>query len=209
MKEKAMPGRPNRKAQILAATEVLLRERGVGGVTTRAIAEAVACSEGAIYVHFKDRLELLLAVLQGSLPEMLVPLRQLEIKAGLATPQQNLETAMRGLIRFHERVAPMLFSLVADPELLGRFQRSLQDAGKGPNRGIAALGNYIKQEQKMGRIAMGVDAMTAARMMMAGSFFHVFTMRLLGGEDKLDVKRLVGTAIGRALTARRPRFALS
>jgi len=196
MKEKAIPGRPNRKAQIVAATEALLRERGVGGVTTRAIAEAVPCSEGAIYVHFKDRLELLLAVLQENLPEMLVPLKRLEMQVGLATPHENLTTAVRGLMRFHERVAPMLCSMVAEPELLGRFQRSLQDAGKGPHRGIATLGKYIKQEQKRGRIAKSVNAMTAAQVLMASSFFHVFTTRLLGGGDKLDVKGLVNAAIG-------------
>src|ERR1700712_4949033 len=127
MKETGVAGRPNRKAEIVAATEALLRERGVGGVTTRGIAEAVPCSEGAIYVHFKDRLELLMAVLQESLPEMLVPLKGLEMQVGLSTPQQNLETVVRGLMRFHERVTPMLCSVVAEPELLGRFQLSLQE----------------------------------------------------------------------------------
>jgi len=38
--------------------------------------------------------------------------------------------------------------------------------------------------------------MTAAQVLMASSFFHVFTTRLLGGGDKLDVKGLVNAAIG-------------
>ena len=196
MKQKALPGRPNRKAHIVAATEMLLRDRGVGGATTRAIAEAVPCSEGAIYVHFKDRVELLLAVLQESLPEMLVPLRALETEVGLATPHSNLVTAVCGLVRFHERVAPMLCSVVVEPELLERFQRSLQDAGKGPQKGIATIAKYIKREQQLRRIPKAVDAITAAKVLMAGSFFHVFTKRLMGGGGKLDVKRLVSTAIG-------------
>src|SRR6266699_5740493 len=75
----------SRKEKMVAVAEALLRERGIGGVTTRAIAEAVPCSEGAIYVHFKDRLELLLAVLQQALPEMLAPLHELEEKAGKGT----------------------------------------------------------------------------------------------------------------------------
>ncbi len=196
MGENAASGRPNRKSQIVAATETLLRERGVGGVTTRAIAEAVPCSEGAIYVHFKDRVELLLAVLEESLPEMLVPLRALEMEVGSGTPLSNLVTAVRGLIRFHQRVAPMLCSVLAEAELLERFQRSLQDAGKGPHRGVATLAKYMKQEQKLGRIATSVDVSTAAQMLMASSFFHVFTTRLMGGKERLDVKRLVSMAIG-------------
>jgi len=195
MKKKPSKGRPNRKAEILAATERILWERGVGGITTRAIAKEVPCSEGAIYVHFADRLDLVLAVLHKSLPEMLIPLKGLETLVGLATPQRNLEKATSGLVRFHERVAPMLCSMFAEPELLERFQRSLQEEGKGPDRGIGTLSKYIKQEQKLGRIAMEVEAIAAARVLMASSFFHVFTNRLLGIAAKLDVKGLVGTAI--------------
>src|SRR5436305_10037228 len=101
-------GRPSRRGQIVRAAETLLRERGLGGVTTRAIAEAVPCSEGAIYVHFKDRLDLLLAVLQESLPEMRVPLHALDEKVGTGTPRENLGIALAGLVRFHDRVVPTL-----------------------------------------------------------------------------------------------------
>jgi AcrR family transcriptional regulator len=189
------PARTNRKPQILAAAESLLRERGLNGVTTRAIAGAVPCSEGASYVHFNDRLELILAVLQESLPEMVVPLHVLQEKLGSGTPEQNLIVAVNGLVRFHDRVAPMLCSLMSDPELLERFRQSLDQAGKGPQRGLATLATYIEQEQKLGRIGESVDAKTAACVLMASSFFHIFTAKLLGSTARLDVKRLVQLAI--------------
>lgn len=192
----------NRKARMITATEALLRERGLGGVTTRAIAEAVPCSEGAIYVHFKDRLELLLAVLQESLPEMLTPLHSLEEKVGTGTAQQNLAIALAGLARFHDRVAPMLCSLITEPELLQRFRQSLNTADKGPHRGIAALARYIEQEQKLGRIEAQVDAKIAASVLMASSFFHIFTTNLLGSNSRLDIKRLVDFAIRSSEAAR-------
>ena len=195
MRKMASPGRPNRKAEILAATERILWKRGIGAVTTRAIAKEVPCSEGAIYVHFTDRLDLVLAVLHASLPEMLISLHGLEQQVGVATAQQNLEEATHGLVRFHERVAPMLCSMLAEPELLERFQRSLQEEGKGPDRGIRTLGKYIKKEQTLGRISMEVDAMASARVLMASSFFHVFTNRLMGMAARLDVKALVRAAI--------------
>jgi AcrR family transcriptional regulator len=185
----------SRKAQMVVAAEALLRQRGLGGVTTRAIAEAVPCSEGAIYVHFKDRLELLLAVLQECLPEMLVPLHALQERVGRGTPRKNLEIALAGLMRFHDRVAPMLCSLIMEPELLHRFRESLNTAGKGPHRGIATLAHYIEQEQKIGRIETRLDAKTAASVVMASSFFHIFTSKLLGSDSKLDVKRLIDFAI--------------
>src|SRR5260370_6419991 len=79
-KEKTKPtrGRPSRRPEIIAATEALIRTRGLAATTTRAIAEQAGCSEAALYVHFDSRLTLLLAVLEESLPEMLLPLKALE-----------------------------------------------------------------------------------------------------------------------------------
>jgi AcrR family transcriptional regulator len=197
MKEVARRGgRPNRRALIVATAERLLRERGLGGVTTRAIAEAVPCSEGAIYVHFEDRLDLIMAVLEESLPEMLVPLHGLKEKVGEATPAENLTVAVEGLVRFHQRVMVMLCSLVSEPELRERFRASLREGGRGPDRGIATLAGYIEEEKALGRIGSGVEARNAARALMAGSFFQVFTMELLGGVGRLDVRGIVGLVVG-------------
>lgn len=181
----------NRKTQIVAAAERLLRDKGLAGVTTRAIAEAVPCSEGAIYVHFQDRLELVLAVLQDALPDMLGPLHALEASVGKATPLKNLLAAANGLLRFQERVTPMLCALMMDQELLLRFRESLQREGKGPQRGIQTLARYIKQEQNLGRVDTRVDAHTAAAAIMAGCFFDIFTAQLFGSRRQLDVKGLV------------------
>lgn len=63
-------GKFNRCSEILRATEKLIQSRGLSGVTTRQISHEVGCSEGALYVHFKGRLELLLAMLEKSLPDL-------------------------------------------------------------------------------------------------------------------------------------------
>ncbi|MBS1798320.1 MAG: TetR/AcrR family transcriptional regulator [Acidobacteria bacterium] len=188
-------GRPSRKAEIVAATERLLRKKGLAGVTTRAIAEAVPCSEGAIYFHFEDRLALILAVLEESLPAMLVPLHALKEKIGHDTVEANLVIAVQGLMQFHQRVMVMLCSLVGEPELRERFRQSLGKDGRGPERGVATLARYIEEEKKLSRIAPSVDSWTAARALMAGSFFHVFTVELLGIGEGFDVDGLVRMAL--------------
>jgi AcrR family transcriptional regulator len=172
--------RKNRKPLIVAATERLLREHGLSGVTTRAIAEAVPCSEGAIYVHFSGRTELLLAVLEQSLPEMLVPLDALEKNIGRLTPERNLTTAAEGLERFHQRVGPMLASLFAEPGLLNSFRESLDSRARGPRGAIARVAHYIRKEQALGRIGEQVDPELIASTMMASSFFRTFSAALTG-----------------------------
>lgn len=195
-KAKRPRGRPSRKAEIVAATERLLREKGLAGVTTRAIAESVPCSEGAIYVHFEDRLALILAVLEESLPEMLVPLHELKDKIGMDTVEANLAIALRGLLQFHQRVMVMMCSLIGEPELKARFRQSLADQGRGPERGVATLGRYIEEEKALGRVAARVDAKQAAEALMAGSFFHVFTEELLGRTEPMDATGLVAMVLG-------------
>src|SRR3954471_21963207 len=91
-KAKPLSRRTNRRDKIVAAAEELLRTKGLAAVTTRQVATAVGCSEAAIYVHFNSRLELLLAVLGESLPDMLEPFRDLSASIGQNTPEENLET---------------------------------------------------------------------------------------------------------------------
>jgi AcrR family transcriptional regulator len=169
-------GRINRRDHILSAAEKLIRTRGLS-VTTRQIAEAAGCSEGALYVHFKGRVELLIAVLQESLPDMLKPLHALRDAVGKDTPQHNLETAARGIFMFHHRVIPMTAGLFADPGMLDSYRKVLGQGAKGPHRAIANLAGYIRSEQSLNRIAATVDANMAATLLMSASFFRAFTER--------------------------------
>jgi AcrR family transcriptional regulator len=186
----------NRKVQIISAAEELLTQSGLASVTTRAIADAVACSEGAIYVHFESRIQLLLTVLEQALPDMLIPLHALEEKIGKGTPQGNLAAAMRGLRKFHDRVAPMICSLFAEADLLKGFRENLASRGKGPQGGLARIVRYIREEQKIGRVAEDVDAEPAAATMMSVSFFQAFTNALLGNPvPALTSARIVSSAL--------------
>jgi AcrR family transcriptional regulator len=181
-KEKNKParGRPSRRPEIIAAAETLIRTRGLANVTTRAIAEQAGCSEAALYVHFDSRLTLLLAVLEESLPEMLLPLKALEQSIGSLTPERNLTKSLRAIFAFHQRVVPMLCSLFADPQLLTAYRESLTARNKGPRGAIGRLQKYISAEQSLGRIDKNIDAETAATMLMASSFFKSFVSQFFG-----------------------------
>jgi len=190
------PSKLNRKSQIVSAAERLLIQKGLAGVTTRAIADAVPCSEGAIYVHFENRLQLLLTVLEHALPEMLVPLHALEGKIGKGAPQANLVAAMRGLQKFHHRVAPMIGSLFAETDLLAGFREDLAARGKGPKGGLARIVRYIREEQKLGRIVADVDAEVAAGTLMSISFFQAFTSALFESQvPALTHARIVASVL--------------
>jgi AcrR family transcriptional regulator len=173
-------GRPNRRSEILAAADKLMRSHGLAGVTTRQISREVGCSEGALYVHFGGRLELLLAMLEESLPDMLGPLRDLRESIGIGVPQNNLIKAMSGIFNFHRRIVPSVAGLFAERDLLLAYRESLQRQNKGPHLSMAALAEYIAAEQKLGRIESGVDPKLAANLLMSASFFRAFVEEFVG-----------------------------
>lgn len=173
-------GKLNRRADILRAAEKLMHSRGLSGVTTRQISREVGCSEGALYVHFNGRLELLLAMLDEGLPDMLVPLQTLQDSVGYSSPQKNLVQALDGIFKFHQRIVSETAGLFAEPELLDAYRNSLKRQGKGPHLSMKVLENYIHSEKQLKRIASHVDAKLAATLMMSCSFFRAFVERFFG-----------------------------
>ena len=133
-----------------------------------------------MYVHFKGRLELLLAMLEESLPDMLRPLHALRESVGRNSPHQNLVETLGGIFKFHQRVVPGTAGLFAEPKLLSAYRNSLNRQGKGPHLSMRVLEEYIRSEQDLGRIASEVDAKFAASLMMSASFFRAFVEHFFG-----------------------------
>lgn len=173
-------GKINRRSDILKAAEKLMRSRGLSGVTTRQISKEVGCSEGALYVHFNGRLELLLAMLEESLPSMLKPLEALRESVGSGSPQGNLMRAVGGIFKFHQRIVSASAGLFAEPELLTAYRNSLRHEGKGPHLSMRALEEYIVSEQRLARIDKHVDAKLVSYLLMAASFFRAFNEEFFG-----------------------------
>jgi AcrR family transcriptional regulator len=174
------PRKANRRSEILQAAEMLMQSSGLTGVTTRQISQKVGCSEGALYFHFKGRLDLLLAMLEESLPDMLGPLHTLRESVGRSSPQANLKTALLGIFTFHRRVVSGTAGLFAEPKLLLAYRDSLARQGKGPHLSMAALADYIAAEQELGRIDSAVDARLASYLFMSSSFFRAFMEKFSG-----------------------------
>ena len=173
-------GKMNRRSDILKAAEKLMHSQGLSGVTTRQISKEVGCSEGALYVHFKGRLELLLAMLEESLPGMLKPLEVLRESVGTGSPQENLVRAVSGIFKFHQQIVSRSAGLFAEPELLAAYRKSLRHEGKGPHLSMGMLEEYIVSEQRLARIDSKVDAKLAAYLLMASSFFRAFNEQFFG-----------------------------
>src|ERR1700704_978228 len=139
----------DQRGKLIAATERLLSSQGLGCVTTRDIARAAKVAEGALYHHFGDKAELILAVVLHQLGDFPDVLQSLPLKIGQNTVQKNLERVLESAFAFHFRITPLVCSLFADQELLARVRNMMNERSMGPGRSTSVISAYLRGEQEL------------------------------------------------------------
>ena len=151
-----MPRANNRDA-ILDAAETLIESQGVASVTTKAVAQQANLSEAAIYYHFDDKFDLVLAVIARHLPALQDVMRPLPRQAGTQTVSANLARAASALAAFWHRLLPALGPALADQASTSRLRAFLSERHLGPRRGVEAMTRYLEAEKGLGRVAAGAN----------------------------------------------------
>jgi AcrR family transcriptional regulator len=164
------------KSKILEAATQLLREKGISGTTTREIARAAGLSDAAIYSHFKSRGDLLNALIPASLVDYKGSADAFLKRIGQGTIKGNLKFFMKLARDFFLEASPKIALILAEPELFNEL-------GGRPVKGNKAetfLTDYIRAEQRMGRINDEADAAAIGTIVVATAFYEGFTAGLLG-----------------------------
>lgn len=181
---------------ILDATAFVLQRFGLGRATTKAIAEAAGLSESALYRHFADKAELFLSVIVERMPQLVALLTNLPSAAGQRTVRANLEQVARVAIPFYEQTVPMAASLFAEPELLAGHQAQMRSKNIGPHRAAEMLAQYVRAEQRLGRIDSRIDPEAVAALIIGSMLGRVLLRRLIGTDDSPeDDERYIRTVV--------------
>lgn len=188
------------KEKLINATERLLSSRGLARVTTRDIARAAKVAEGALYHHFGDKAELILAVVMHGVGEFREVLESLALQVGQNTVQKNLERVLESAFNFHQRIASLVCSLFADRQLLARVRGIMNERCIGPGRTASILAGYLRAEQRLGRVGPGAMPEAAAELLLAASFNKAVHDHFYGVSGKDDVRRRLHDSV-RALLA--------
>src|SRR5216683_120678 len=117
---------------IVAAALSVINEKGLAAATTRAIVQAVPCSEGSLYLHFADRTQLLVAVIAKVVSGFTITLVQLR-KSGGGGADKQLLSVMQEALEFHRTAMPVLAGVMSDLTVLRAFQKALESADRGPH----------------------------------------------------------------------------
>lgn len=171
---------------ILDAAATVMAERGLANVTTRQIAQAAGFTEAALYKHFANKADLLVAVMRERSPGFTLLARALDGRAGTGTLVDNLTAVARAAIAFYGEGFPMLASMFADPATLAAHKEELRQQGAGPHKANEAVATYLRAEQELGRLRAEADVRAAAGLLLGACFQHAFLSHMSPGGDRDD-----------------------
>lgn len=161
------------RERIVAAAAAVMRERGVGGATTKQIAHRAGVAEGSIYNHFTDKLDLLGAVILDEihLRQEIATLREPPSGSDLADVVQRL---VMGCLEALPDALELSAYALAEPRLREEFAERLQSKEAGPIGAQVALSDYLRALQATGQARADADPDTAATMCLGACYFHAY-----------------------------------
>ncbi|MEU6996251.1 TetR/AcrR family transcriptional regulator [Streptomyces sp. NPDC046465] len=189
-------GYPTR-ARLLDAAEHLLRERGLAGATTKAIAADAQCSEAALYKHFTGKVDLLGALLRERLPAagalLSQPVREEDAEACCVR-------LVRQLVWFYEQSMPLIGALFADHALLAGLRPLPYGTAAAPDELLEAVVRHLRALRERGGIRAEADVGAAAALLL-GVCFQRATLTHVAPEGWPWSTEEFTAAVGRAVAA--------
>jgi AcrR family transcriptional regulator len=188
------------RGQILEAAERLIRERGLGAATTREIARRAGCAEGSIYRYFPDKHALFVEIVHERFPEFIRLMEALPERAGEASVEKTLQDVASAAVAFYRGIVPMSCGAVANRELLAQQRKHFEETNTGPLKAIRSLAEYLRREQRLGRVALRGSADDAARVILGPCFAYAFLLEFIGeaasvGSDERFARGTVKTVM--------------
>ena len=185
------------REHILTAAERILNEHGLAACTTRAIAEAAGCAEGSIYRYFEDKHALFIEVVKRRFPIYLELMTSLPEIAGTGDVTAHLVEVAKASLVFYRAILPMVAGALADRELLAQQRTHFRNTGTGPMKIIGSVAEFIRLEQRGGRLSKQASADHTARTLLGACYFQAYLEFFLGdeaafGPDDEFAERLVG-----------------
>jgi AcrR family transcriptional regulator len=171
--------KPTLRRRIIEAADALIREHGLAGATTREIARGAGCAEGSIYVHFEDKIDLVIAVVVEREPTF-ADLLELPARAGEGLVEENLVPWVEELVRLIRDNQPIFFALMSDRSVFARFKERVRERQTGLVAVFKAASDYVRAEQELGRIHARVQPEIVATILIGAARDHTFTRALAG-----------------------------
>ncbi|SFJ89328.1 TetR/AcrR family transcriptional regulator [Amycolatopsis sacchari] len=171
---------------ILAAASRIMREQGYARATTKEIARAAGYSEAALYKHFADKTEIFLGVLTEQLPALGAVLTDVAANAGRDTVRANLTKVAKAALDFYAESFPIAASVFSTRELLAAHRDAVHERSAGPHHPHDKLVEYLRTEQRLGRLPRSADLDAIAALLLGACFQQAFLSHFEDGPRDFD-----------------------
>lgn len=152
------------RAHLIAAAERLIARRGTAGLTVREVAGEAGVAVGVLYNHFEDKEELLALALHAHVAAVEAGLGEQPGPPGSGSVEANLTRYVERGLSLHAAILPAFAGLIGQPAVLARFAGLANPAAGG--RGLREeLVEYLRAEQRLGRVAEEANVDAAATML--------------------------------------------
>ena len=187
------------REHLIAATELLLDERSVGELTTRAIAQHAGVSDGVLYNHFDDKADLLMAAMLRRYGRLVERLEAAKPTAGEGTVVGNVQAYGRALSDVEADAMLHGAALLAHPPLLHRFWIEIHRQPFGIDRLRRPLVDYLTAEQALGRVRADLDVDAAVTVVFGACAMTALSSRLNPDADSAGLARHLDAALEAAV----------
>ncbi|HEX2050581.1 MAG TPA: TetR/AcrR family transcriptional regulator [Actinomycetota bacterium] len=189
------------RSQIVAAAAHVMQTCGLSGATTKEIARAAGCAEGTLYKHFPDKEALFVSVMRERVGARVAPLVRLPERAGTRSVRRNLEEVVRTALDFFRELMPLQSAMYANPSLLAAQRKAMKERGFGPHVVIAAIAEYVRREQRLGRVRRGAHPEVIATLLMGGCYNYLFVRDFTGDDGFVPEDKFVDGTVKTIMAA--------
>jgi AcrR family transcriptional regulator len=140
------------REHLIDVTEGLLSHAPIAAITTRDIARAAEVSDGVLYNYFDDKTALILAALVRRYHRLARRFYDSLPEAGAATVEDNIVAFAKGLFDLLDEALPTVAGLLTEPVLFHRMLDEIHRDELSPQLMQARLGEYLIEEQRLGRL---------------------------------------------------------
>jgi AcrR family transcriptional regulator len=179
-------GDQNLRQHLITTAERLIARRGTVGLTVREIAREARVADGVLYNHFADKEELLALAVHAHIRAVDAALGAPPGPAGSGTVEANLTAYIDRSLVLHAAILPAFAGLLGQPGVLARLA-ALPTPVAGGRELRDDLADYLRAEQRLGRLAAAADVETAATMLI-GACHELILPHLFSGSAHVEVE---------------------
>jgi AcrR family transcriptional regulator len=180
------------RQHLIDAAERLIARRGTAGLTVREIAREARVATGALYNHVADKEELLALALRAHVRAVAAGLGPVPGPAGTGSVAGHLHDFVARAVALHAAILPAFAGMLPQPGVLARFT-ALSGPPDGDTWLRGQIADYLRAEQRLGRIASHARV-DAAATMITGACHDLVLPHLFSGAPTGPVEASPGFA---------------